>query len=228
MVSLKLCSGFPQCPLLWPITPLVKVQVPYVQASLGKSGQREGKCLESKVWLRKLGTRPSSVTPLWRVPRPVTPLSLPYNPSFSPHQNHWAVRGSLQYCSLQASFFSPCVLETLCSSLFSSAHCIFPLHISFFKIILDGGIPQRTSGQDSVLWVTKILQVEWQRQEKKYFIKEKDITWWDRFGLGVWGNVRMQMVGVMLATSASGLMKGGCVAYYVSLMSAGPRILWWQ
>ena len=28
--------------------------------------------------------------------------------------------------------------------------------------------------------------------------------------------------------SASGLMKGGCVAYYVSLMNAGPRILWWQ
>ena len=64
-----------------------------------------------------------------------------------------------------------------------------------------------------MLWVTQILQVEWHRQEKKYFIKEKDITWWDRFGLGVWWNVQMQMVGVMLATSASGLMKGGCVAY---------------
>ena len=156
MVSLKVCRGFPQCPLPWPITSAVKVEVPYVQASVLKSGQHEGKCPESKVWLRKLGIRPSSVShPCGGFPG-LSPHCLSHRTlSFLPSLEllgYWWLSPVLQPSVLFlfpmcpgdplhiANFFFQCILQI------SSAYCNFPLHISFFKILLGGGIRWLSSG----------------------------------------------------------------------------------
>ena len=156
MVSLKVCSGFPQCPLPWPITPLVKVEVPYVQASVLKSGQHEGKCPESKVWLRELGIRPSYVSHLCggfpgSSPHCLSHRTLSFLPSLE-LLGYWWLSPVLQPSVLFlfpmcpgdslhiANFFIQCILQI------SSAYCNFPLHISFLKILLGGGIPWWSSG----------------------------------------------------------------------------------
>ena len=71
------------------------------------------------------------LTPLWRVPRFVTHCLSHGTLSFLPSLDYWAIGGSLQYCSLQVSSFSPCVLETLCI-----LQIFFPVHIGNFPCIL--------------------------------------------------------------------------------------------